>query len=68
MNKNTYSMILRSEEKGRSVFETVIAAVFFVSVVFSIYSAANQPIPTIPDRKPAAVFVQAPELAVDHQG
>ena len=43
---NTYDLVLAadSEDKGRSVIETLIYALFIVSAVVSIISAAAQPV------------------------
>ena len=45
--ESTYALIVRSEEKERSVFENVAYFVFILSVIFSIYQAARQPF-TVP--------------------
>lgn len=43
---NTYDLIVaaESEDKGRSVIETLIYALFILSAVVSIVSAAAQPV------------------------
>jgi hypothetical protein len=45
--ESTYAMLVRSEEKERSAFENVAYFVFILSVVFSIWQAARQPV-TVP--------------------
>ena len=42
--ESTYALIVRSEEKARSVFENVAYFVFILSVVFSIWQAVRQPV------------------------
>lgn len=41
--ESTYALILRSEEKERSVSETVIYLLLILSAVFSIWQVAQQP-------------------------
>jgi hypothetical protein len=43
----TYSLLVRSEEKSRSVLETAVYTLCILSSVFSIWQAAQQPI-TLP--------------------
>ena len=43
-NETTYSLLVRSEEKNRSVLEIVVFALFMLSAVFSIWQFAVQPI------------------------
>ena len=42
--ESTYSLIVRSEEKSRSVLEVVLYAVLILSAVFSIWQFAHQPV------------------------
>ena len=42
--ETTYSLLVRSEEKNRSVLEIVVFALFMLSAVFSIWQFAVQPI------------------------
>jgi hypothetical protein len=44
--KSTYELVVESEyeDKNRSVFETVIYALFILSAVFSIWQFAIQPV------------------------
>jgi TRAP-type uncharacterized transport system fused permease subunit len=41
--ESTYALLVRSEEKNRSLLETVVYAIFILSAVFSIWQFANQP-------------------------
>jgi hypothetical protein len=45
--ESTYALLVRSEEKDRSAFENIAYFVFILSVVFSIWQAARQPV-TVP--------------------
>ena len=45
--ESTYTVLVRSEENDRGVLENVAYFVFILSVVFSIWQAARQPV-TIP--------------------
>ncbi|MEY2488601.1 MAG: hypothetical protein QOC70_543 [Verrucomicrobiota bacterium] len=42
--ESTYALLVRSEEKERSVFEGVAYLVFILSAVFSIWQVAQQPV------------------------
>ena len=44
--ESTYGLIVRSEEKGRSVLETAVYTVFVLSVVVSIWQFAQTPVTT----------------------
>jgi uncharacterized membrane protein len=57
--ESTYALILRSDEKERSVSETVVYLVLIVSTVFSIWQAAHMRV-TVPTnlRVPAVVGQQ----------
>jgi hypothetical protein len=43
-NNSTYSLIVRSEEKSRSILEVVLYAFFILSAVVSIWQFARQPV------------------------
>ena len=62
--ESTYALICRSEEKERSVSETVIYLLLILSAVFSIWQIAQQPfrVPTnlIIRSGPFAQTAQAP--------
>ena len=57
--ESTYALIVRSEEKSRSVLEVVLYAVLILSAVFSIWQFANQPVIL-----PAAGLSPATDIAV----
>ena len=42
--ESTYALLVRSEEKERSMFEGAAYLVFILSAVFSIWSVAYQPV------------------------
>ena len=41
--ESTYALLVRSEEKNRSLLETLVYAIFILSAVFSIWQFARQP-------------------------
>jgi hypothetical protein len=42
--ESTYALLVRSEEKERSMFEDIAYLVFILSAVFSIWHVAQQPV------------------------
>jgi hypothetical protein len=51
--ESTYGLLVRSEEKGRGVFEIAVYGIFILSVVFSICQFAQTPVTTpAPGTKP----------------
>ena len=42
--ESTYALLVRSEEKERSLFEGVAYLIFILSAVFSIWHVVQQPI------------------------
>jgi hypothetical protein len=42
--ESTYALLVRSEEKERSLFEDAAYLVFILSAVFSIWHVAQQPV------------------------
>lgn len=40
--ESTYALLVRSEEKNRSRFETLVYAILILSAVFSIWQFAHQ--------------------------
>ena len=42
--ESTYALLVRSEEKERSMFEGAAYLVFILSAVFSIWNVAQQPV------------------------
>jgi hypothetical protein len=43
-NESTYALLVRSEEKGRTLLEVVLYAFFILSAVASIWQFADQPV------------------------
>jgi hypothetical protein len=41
--QSTYALLVRSEEKGRSIMETVVYALFGLSAIISIWQFGAQP-------------------------
>jgi len=51
--ESTYTLIVRSEEKGRGLLELAVYAAFLLSVVFTIYQFAQTPLTTSgPESRP----------------
>jgi len=46
--ESTYALLVRSEEKGRGVLETIVYAAFILSAIFLIWQFATQPPVRIP--------------------
>ena len=42
--ESTYALLVRSEEKERSLFEDAAYLIFILSAVFSIWNVAQQPV------------------------
>jgi len=42
-HESTYTLLVRSEEPGRSIMETVVYALFGLSAIVSIWQFAQQP-------------------------
>jgi hypothetical protein len=42
--ESTYALLVRSEEKSRSVLETVLYAIFVLSVIIGIWQFAQTPV------------------------
>jgi len=42
--ESTYALLVRSEDKDRSMFEGAAYLVFILSAVFSIWNVAQQPV------------------------
>jgi hypothetical protein len=49
LRKSTYSLLLRSEEKQKNLFETIACGVFILSTVAAIFQAASQPVKLMED-------------------
>jgi len=51
--ESTYSLVVRSQEKGRGVLEVAVFVAFILSIVFSIWQFAQTPLTTpAPGTKP----------------
>ena len=61
-NESTYALIVRSEEKSRSVLEIVLYAAFSLSSVIAICQFAQQPVEV-----PAAGLQTRPTIAAEVQ-
>lgn len=44
VNESTYALLVRSEEKERSLFETIAYGLFILSAVAAIWQFAQQPV------------------------
>ncbi len=58
LNESTYALIIRSEDKSRSILEVVLYAFFLLSAVVSIWQFAQQPVSV-----PAAGFSPSAHIA-----
>jgi len=62
--ESTYALLVRSEEKERSIFEDLAYLIFILSAVFSIWNVAQQPI-----ELPAVIHTtSAAQSTGTHQG
>jgi hypothetical protein len=57
-NDTTYALLVRSEEKGRSIMETAVYALLGLSAILSILQFVQQP-----ERMPTMVATQAYETS-----
>ena len=57
-NDTTYALLVRSEEKGRSIMETVVYALLGLSAILSILQFVQQP-----NRLPTTLTTQAYEIS-----
>jgi hypothetical protein len=60
----TYTLLVRSEEMGRSIMETVVYALFGLSAIISIWQFAQQPNQLSIDRE---TFRLHPALHMSHR-
>ena len=60
--ESTYALLVRSEEKSRTFFETVAYVIFVLSAVFSMLQLAHHPV-----RVPAAGLQPSAEIAENAQ-
>jgi hypothetical protein len=61
-HESTYALIVRSEEKSRSVLEIVLYAAFSLSTLVAIFQFAQQPV-----KVPAAGIQSPPAIAAEVQ-
>ncbi|HEY4757711.1 MAG TPA: hypothetical protein VIH43_04070 [Chthoniobacterales bacterium] len=59
---NTYDLIMESEDKNRTVVETVIYALFILSAIVSIFQFVVQPI-VVPSHTPGFALNQTSQSA-----
>jgi hypothetical protein len=57
-NDTTYALLVRSEEKGRSIMETAVYALLGLSAILSIWQFIQQP-----ERMPTTLTTQAYEIS-----
>ena len=62
-NDTTYALLVRSEEKGRSIMETAVYALLGLSAILSILQFAQAP-----NRAPTTLTTQAYEISDTSQG
>ena len=60
--QSTYGLLVRSEEKGRGIMETVVYALFGFSAIISIWQFGTQPSP-LPFDAPAPRPYLAPQMS-----
>src|SRR5438094_10649636 len=60
--QSTYGLLVCSEEKGRSIMETVVYALFGLSAIISIWQFGAQPSP-LPIGAPAPAPYVAPQIS-----
>jgi hypothetical protein len=63
--ESTYALLVRSEEKERSMFEGAAYLVFILSAVFSIWQVAQQPV-ELP-KSPVIHTTSIAQSAITHQ-
>ena len=63
-HESTYTLLVRSEETGRSIMETVVYALFGLSAIVSIWQFAQQPNQLPIDRE---TFQLQPALHMSHR-
>jgi hypothetical protein len=57
-NDTTYALLVKSEEKGRSIMETAVYVLLGLSAILSILQFVQQP-----DRLPATLTTEAYEIS-----
>lgn len=63
-HESTYTLLIRSEETGRSIIETVVYALLSLSAIVSIWQFAQQPNQLPIDRE---TFRVHPALHMSHR-
>jgi hypothetical protein len=62
IRESTYSMLVRSEEKDRSLFETIAYSLTILSAVAAIWQFAAQPVKLPVDALPRTASVAQAEV------
>jgi hypothetical protein len=65
--QSTYGLLVRSEDKGRGIMETVVYALFGLSAIISIWQFGAQPSP-LPIDTPAQAPYLAPQVSHHQAG
>jgi hypothetical protein len=63
--QSTYGLLVRSEDKGRGIMETVVYALFGLSAIISIWQFVEQP-NGLPIDAPAPAPYLAPQMSHRH--
>ena len=58
VQESTYALLVRSEEKERSLFETAVYGLFILSAVAAIWQVAQQPVALPLDNMPPTASVK----------
>jgi hypothetical protein len=64
---STYSMLVRSEEKGRNAFEMLASMLLIGSVAVAVWLVAHQPV-GVPSEKPTSSVMTAQAADSQAQG
>ena len=65
--QSSYALLVRSEEKGRGIMETVVYALLGLSAIISIWQFGAQPSP-LPINAPAPAPYLAPQMSHHQPG
>lgn len=63
IHESTYALLVRSEEKERSLLETIAYGLFILSAVAAIWQFAQQPINLPLDAMPQTASVTSAQVA-----
>ena len=63
--QSTYALLVRSEEKERSLFETIVYSLLILSAVAAIWQFAHQPINPPPATMPQTVSATQVSVGAD---